>query len=273
MRPSAAGAGRENRGDGGPLGSLAAVELPSVARREVVKAARRLGLDEYIAVARDRRDPQRAVSRRNERDDRHLAAILAAVLRADSNTVDVGANVGGVLSTVVRVAPQGRHVAFEPIPALADQLARDFPQVEVRAAAAAATRGTATFQWIEAVPALSGFRLRAGATHRSTPIEVRLERIDDIVAHEVAFLKIDVEGSEEAVLQGAQETLARCRPVVALEHGAPAAEVFGTTPAAVYDLLSAPGLRVFDMDGCGPFSREEFAEIVGVGERFNFIAC
>jgi hypothetical protein len=72
--------------------------------------------------------------------------------------------------------------------------------------------------------------------------------------------------------RGLQETLARCRPLVAFEHGTPAAEVFGTTAGRVHDLLSAPGLRVFDMDGCGPFGRDEFEEIAAVGERFNFIA-
>ena len=46
--------------------------------------------------------------------------------------VDVGANRGQVLRDAVRVAPEARHVAFEPIPELAGQIARDFPSVECR---------------------------------------------------------------------------------------------------------------------------------------------
>lgn len=242
----------------------------SDARRTAKQIARKLGLYEYIALARERRDPARG---RDRRDNRHLAAILAAILRPDSNAIDIGANVGDVLGTIVRLAPHGQHIAFEPIPALAERLAREYPSVDVHAAAASDRGGTATFQWIEALPATSSLRLRADNTRAPTAIEVQLERLDDIVEVAPAFLKIDVEGGEEAVLRGAQETLERHRPVVAIEHGTPAAAAFGTTPDVIHELLAAPGLRVFDMDGDGPFSRDEFVEVVRVGDQFNFIAC
>ncbi len=117
------------------------------------------------------------------------------------------------------------------------------------------------------------FDCGADNPHRSTAIDVPLERLDDIIGVAPSFIKIDVEGGEEAVLRGAQATLERYQPLVAIEHGTPAAEVFGTTPEVIYELLTDPGLRVFDMDGHGPFSRDEFVEVVRVGERFNFIAC
>lgn len=234
--------------------------------------SKRLGVYDHIALARQKRTPGLRGLRRNERDDRHLAAILAAVLRPDSATVDVGANVGGVLREIVRLAPDGRHIAFEPIPQLADRLAHEYPSVEVHAAAAADRTGTATFQWIESEPAMSGLQLPAKhAALGATAIEVQLERLDDVVAEPPAFLKIDVEGGEEAVLRGAQETLERYRPLVALEHGL-AAAAFGTTPEAIYELLTHPGLRIFDMDGRGPFGRDEFVDVVGIGDHFNFIA-
>jgi FkbM family methyltransferase len=249
------------------------MDIVAIARRQAMSVAKKLNLDEHVALARDQRRPDRAIVERNARDERHLAAVLAAVLREDSAAVDVGANVGTVLSTIVRLAPRGHHVAFEPIPSLALRLAQRFPTVDVHSAAASSARGTDTFLCIDEHPALSGFRLRAGAEHDYTPIQVRLERIDDVVAEPIAVLKIDVEGSEEGVLLGAQETLARYRPLVAFEHGTPAAEVFGTSAEKVFDLLAAPGLRIFDMDGSGPFSRDEFCQVVGVGDHFNFIAC
>ncbi|MGH2839204.1 MAG: FkbM family methyltransferase [Solirubrobacteraceae bacterium] len=240
------------------------------ARRAAKQIARKLGLYEHIVVARERRNPALG---RNDRDNRHLAAMLAAILRPDSSAIDIGANVGDVLGTIVRLAPHGHHIAFEPIPALAERLARAYPSVDVHASAASDHGGTATFQWIEALPATSGLRLRADNTREPTAIEVPLERLDDVVEVAPAFLKIDVEGGEEAVLRGAQETLERHRPVVAFEHGTPAAAAFGTTPDVIYELLAAPGLRVFDMDGEGPLSRDEFVEVVRLGDQFNFIAC
>lgn len=241
-------------------------------REHAKDMTKRLGFYEHIALARQKRVPDLSSVRRNERDDRHLAAILAAVLRPDSAAVDVGANVGGVLREIVRLAPHGRHLAFEPIPQLAQRLAHEYPAVDVHAAAAADRTGKTTFQWIESEPAMSGLQLPAKhAALGSTAIEVQLERLDDVVAEPPTFVKIDVEGGEEAVLRGAQETLERHRPLVALEHGL-AAAAFGTTTEVIYDLLTDPGLRIFDMDGHGPLGRGEFVELVGIGDHFNFIA-
>src|SRR5437868_14310260 len=96
----------------------------------------------------ERRRAEAAIVR-NQRDDRHFRAILAATLREDSCFVDVGANVGEVLEAAIRLAPRGHHVAFEPIPGLASDLARRFPRASVHAAAAADRSGRATFHWIK----------------------------------------------------------------------------------------------------------------------------
>lgn len=242
----------------------------------VKQVAQRLGLYDYlyahVALAREQRNPVPEFVRRNQRDDRHLNAILAAVLRADSNAIDVGAHSGAFLRSIVRLAPFGHHVAFEPVPVLAARLAKEYPSVEVHAAAAADTVGVAAFQWLQEVPEMSGLRLR-DAHAAATEIQVPLRPLDEVVTVPPAFIKIDVEGAEELVLRGARDTLERYRPLVAFEHGRPAAEVFATDSAVVYDLLDAPGLRLFDMDGRGPFSRDEFLEVVHLGEHFNFIAC
>lgn len=47
--------------------------------------------------------------------------------------------------------------------------------------------------------------------------EVACHRLDDYGFSDVGFIKIDVEGGELAVLAGAQETLARCRPAMIIE--------------------------------------------------------
>jgi FkbM family methyltransferase len=47
---------------------------------------------------------------------------------------------------------------------------------------------------------------------------VRALRLDGVGFPRVDFLKIDVEGMELAVLQGAREIVARCRPYILVEH-------------------------------------------------------
>jgi hypothetical protein len=71
----------------------------------------------------------------DDRDRRLMIAILSYVLREDSCCVDVGAHTGDLLAQMVRLAPRGRHWAFEPLPHLAADLRQRFPTVEVREAA------------------------------------------------------------------------------------------------------------------------------------------
>ncbi len=49
------------------------------------------------------------------------------------------------------------------------------------------------------------------------PATVPALRVDDLGLTDLAVMKIDVEGAEDAVLRGAYETLGRCRPLLLVE--------------------------------------------------------
>ena len=244
--------------------------MRAAARRQVLRVARRLGAEPQLRRAQDALAPSEVW--RNRRDDAHLRAVMAAVLAPASNGIDVGANVGDVLATLVRLAPQGRHIAYEPLPELSSALAERFPDVDVRCAALSDTAGEATFYRRPDAPSRSALRPLGGPAE---PLPVRLEALDDSLPEGYVphFIKIDVEGAELAVFQGALETLRRHRPVVAFEHGSTALE-YGTTHGMVHDLLHGEaGLRIFDMDGDGPYDRATFDRIADPpGKRWNFLA-
>lgn len=215
----------------------------------------------------------RVVSRtaaRDHRDGEHLRAVLAGVLRRDADCIDVGAHEGVVLREILRCAPDGRHLAFEPIPLLAQRLAATFPDVEVRAAALSDVAGKAEFAWVQGDPQQSGLRDRGG---RGTAIEVDVVRLDDALPVDYApsLIKIDVEGAEVRLLRGAVQTLSRYQPVVVFEHGIGGADVFGDTSGELWDLLAGAGLRIYDLDGAGPYSRDQF-EAVFTEPIWNFLA-
>jgi FkbM family methyltransferase len=180
-----------------------------------------------------------------------------------------------VLREIVRLAPQGRHVAWEPLPAFAGRLRDHFPSVEVRQAALSDRAGARAFSHVLDEPGWSGFVARPtpGASAVET-ISVPCERLDDALPDDMrpAFIKIDVEGAEEQVLLGGGDTLLHHRPIVAFEHGAGSAEHYGTTPDRIHDLFAKLGYRIFGLDGDGPYGANRLTDIFTRGERVNFVA-
>ena len=217
-----------------------------------------------------------AHARADLRDNELLLALLGRILASDSDCLDVGAHEGAVLRELVRLAPRGRHVAWEPLPEFASRLRTEFPGVEVREAALADRAGRRSFAHIVDDPGWSGLieRPTPGGGPAET-ITVRTERLDEALPDGVrpAFVKIDVEGAEELVLRGGLETLRRHRPLIAFEHGAGSADHYGTTPEAMHDLLTDElGYEIRGLDGAGPFTRDSFAAAFATGARVNFVA-
>jgi FkbM family methyltransferase len=211
-------------------------------------------------------------ARREARDHEHLAVLLAATLAPDASCVDVGAHDGGVLREIVRCAPQGRHIAYEPLPELAAALARDYPQVDVRNAALSDHDGDANFLHDRTEPMRSTLHAHAFTNHgNTTSITVRVERLDGALppGYVPTLVKIDVEGTEAQVLRGAVETLRRHRPVVVFEHGAGGT----SSPTEVHSILvKDAGYRIFDLDGAGPYSLSEFEATYPQPTMWNWIA-
>jgi hypothetical protein len=69
--------------------------------------------------------------RRNTKDDFRLSLLMSFILREGSNCIDVAANHGKIPQQMLYLAPEVRHLAFEPIPELADLLRRLFPRASV----------------------------------------------------------------------------------------------------------------------------------------------
>ena len=204
--------------------------------------------------------------------------LLSAVLRPDSNVVDAGANRGSILQEIVRLAPRGRHLAFEPNPMLFRNLRRAWPAVDVRRLALSDQAGRATFHLYTNFDGFSGFE-----PHRDVGggdvrvIDVETARLDDVLPKDtqVDLIKIDVEGAEYRVLQGARATLARCRPIVVFECGKGGLDLYGTDPTQIVTLLESLGLKVKPLIGwrtAPPVTPEQFRVMFDSGAHFMWVA-
>ncbi|MEE4174432.1 MAG: FkbM family methyltransferase [Xanthomonadales bacterium] len=178
---------------------------------------------------------------KNLQYDREALEVMRRCLGRDSLGIDGGAHEGDFLRQMLRVAPAGRHHAFEPLPHLAEQLERTFSEVRVHAVALGQAGGVATFTHVVNDPGYSGLRPRT--YDRPNPeleqIEVRVVRLDDVLAPDdaPAFIKLDLEGGEYHALLGATETIRKHRPVVVFEAGEPSSRHYGVSPQMIHSLF------------------------------------
>ncbi|MFF3762771.1 FkbM family methyltransferase [Streptomyces sp. NPDC001922] len=130
--------------------------------------------------------------------------------------VDVGGWYGPWSRRLARRAD--RVVAVEPVPHLALLLtATAPPNVTVVQAAAAEEDGQAQL-WLP--PGDRGDRGVSSLVRREvhgSAVEVRCRSLDGLGLTDVTFVKVDVDGSELAVLRGAERTLRRDRPALLVE--------------------------------------------------------
>ena len=193
-----------------------------------------------------------------------MNAILASCLRGDGTYVDVGANRGQILREAVRIAPGARHIAFEPIPSLAVELARSFPEVDCRAMALGARAEVTQFCHFRQLDGWSGLRRSPEISdERGHPeyIDVEVSTLDaELAGLTPSVIKLDVEGAELAVLQGGRSLLGETLPVIVFEHVAASSALYGHAPEAPWDLLAELGYRIFAVTGEGPITRSDFVE-------------
>jgi FkbM family methyltransferase len=231
------------------------------ARRAVGAIARRLERPELLAAFYPG-------ARQALHEEIAIKAILASVLGRDETYVDIGSNRGQILREAVRVAPGGRHIAFEPIPSLAADLTRAFPEIDCRQVALAARPGTAEFCHFRSLDGWSGLRRSPQISDREGDpeyITVSVSTLDtelgDIAP---AVIKIDVEGAELDVIEGGRSLLSRARPVLIVEHVAAAAQLYGAPSEALWEALDDLAYEIFSVTGDGPYTRGAFAEQSGV---------
>lgn len=213
-----------------------------------------------------------ATSRKNSRDDEVLRALIRS-LPADANCVDVGANMGHILAAMVKSCPDGRHVAFEPVPDLARDLRRRFPRVDVRGEGVADAPGRTSFTVVPDKPTRSGISATLDLTVEAAveEIEIEVTTLDEALPADYvpALVKVDVEGGELEVLLGARRVLEEHRPILALEHQRGRT----TDPRRtlrIHDVLTGFGYEVRTISG-STLERQRFADLVAARAEWNFL--
>jgi FkbM family methyltransferase len=220
---------------------------------------------------------------RNLKYDILTKKILARELNTHSNCIDVGAHKGEILDLFLQIAPQGKHVAFEPIPSMVNVLqASHGNRVTIYPYALGSCTGKALFNHVVSDPAYSGLQQRSykQANPVIEHIEVEVRKLDDILANrstKIDLIKIDVEGGELDVLRGALSLIAGDNPVLIFEFGKGASEYYGTMPHHMMDLLQSINYAMWTLGGFwkkkDPLTTAELEKIYTSGSDYYFVAA
>jgi FkbM family methyltransferase len=173
----------------------------------------------------------------HETDFRILALLSSYQSSSRACYVDVGANKGQSIESILLFHPSAQIVSFEPNPGLANELAvryrhRQNVQIVAQGLADAAGQFTlfvpsygrlscydlASLDRYSAANWINEERIFGFDPRRLSTVQVQCQ-VSTLDSHNLSpvFMKIDVQGYEYYVLKGAIETLRRCEPILLIE--------------------------------------------------------
>lgn len=211
-------------------------------------------------------------------------AFVESYLRPGMWFVDVGANIGWFsLLAAKRIGPKGRVVAFEPRPDSSKRLSMSAVEngiacIQVYRVAVGARPGRMKVGALLSGHNTGGTWLlttkelleRTAVGHQLFDVDVI--RLDDSPIDRCDLLKLDVEGAEYLVLQGAKETIARHRPIILSEINAePLRLVSKATVSEYVGLMGQLGYQPHELTSSGPGRRMSAEELNRITVAFNVL--
>lgn len=173
-------------------------------------------------------------------------------LNKNDVVVDVGANIGALTVIAATKAHKGKVFAFEPT-SIVEQLRtnvkiNNFQNVTISELVVSHKVGTVSFTISDhsevshiTTPKKNEKSVKKKATSLDAFLDRKVKRVD--------FLKIDVEGAEFAVLQGARSLLSRQKIGLVLFEFGSKNELYGSTFKTIHTFLSKYGYSVYQFHG------------------------
>lgn len=173
----------------------------------------------------------------------------------DGTVIDVGASIGDHTVTYAQwVGKDGMVAAFEPNPkayACLQHNTKELPQVLPVKSGLSDVDGKVTLVELD----------NSGATYLSdskSKTKVPVTTLDSYEFKSVDFIKIDVEGYEVKVLEGARKTIEESRAVMLIEVNRGALERAGTSAERLFEVLTELGYSMEITDNRIPWSDPQY---------------
>ena len=185
--------------------------------------------------------------------------------RSARKAIDVGANMG---ITALEYAQIFESVeAFEPVADVYDQLQQVITKncvtnTQIHCQALANSTGTAKMLYRPNNSFASGLNAKGNET-------VQTSTLDSYQFQTVDFIKIDVEGTETAVITGGWQTISHQLPLIQFEYKPKLARRYGyDIDHTVCEPLQQIGYRIEDKKGL-PYSQSQQSDLFAIPPQFN----
>jgi len=186
----------------------------------------------------------------------HVRACLDALIEPGHVYFDVGGHIGfHAVAAAHKVGVDGQVFAFEADPVMYERLARNleqFPWAQATHAAVWEHSGKLTFARSPVAQESGwGTLIEVRDFDKGEHLDVRAISLDDWCRDKRLsrwdMMKLDAEGSELAVLRGAQGALEQFRPVMIIEINGIVLQQAGISSTEVVDFLTTRGYRLFSL--------------------------
>ena len=181
-------------------------------------------------------------------------AFLKKILKKDDYFIDIGANIGlfSIYASGI-IGENGKIITFEPSPATFSRLKENielnkFKNVEIRNIGISDKKGELTLNisesghdaWDTFAPNINKKMFNKSTT---VPVHTLDDELMEIDKEKIALVKIDVEGWEKFVLNGAKEFLTKFEPVLMVEFTESNTEAAGYNVLEIYDIMHSLGYQ------------------------------
>lgn len=208
-------------------------------------------------------------------------------VRDDSHCLDIGANFGYFTCLMARFCPFGKIIGIEPDQHVFD-LAKDNVFINgfqgratVLHAAAADKDATLTLyrrgtrSANTSITKMPADFVREMAEPPSQPFEINSVRVDTVLSRlngRLDFMKVDVEGAEPLVFEGARGTIAANPQLRIVIEWSPGQIVgAGFEIDAFLSMIEKTGLKPFDITADGGMLSLEFADLPNIDYRAGIV--